>query len=80
MGRSYSFVTEIFLSGEESYFAVWYVLSILGYEKLCPILLLVVFVLIYCFYCLFLFYLFMNGSFYRLCCSSTVRFVLFIFI
>ena len=77
MGTSYSFVTEIFFSGEESYFALWYVLSILGYEKLCPILLLVVFVFIfiYCFYCLFLF-----TSLFLFTCSSTVRFVLFIFI
>ena len=75
-------VTKKFPSGEESWFVSWYVLSILCYEKLCPIVLLVVcgFTFI-CYFCyLFLFVLFVNGSFSRLCGNTTGHSILFIFI
>ena len=37
-------------SGEESWFYVWGVLSILCLEKLCPIMLLIVYVVIFIYY------------------------------
>ena len=47
-----SFVTEKFPSGEESYFDLCDVLSVLHYEKLCPIVLLFV----YYYFIFFFFY------------------------
>ena len=53
-----SFVTEKFPSGEESYFDLCDVLSVLHYEKLCPIVLL--FVYYYYYYFILIFVIFVN--------------------
>ena len=55
-----SFVTEKFPSGEESYFDLCDVLSVLHYEKLCPIVLLFVYYYYYFFFFILIFVIFVN--------------------